>query len=54
MFAGIQELSLTGANMWSLESSPQEKPSVTLEDIEEIKIEQSFAKKQIESCKNRQ
>ena len=54
MFAGIQELSLTGANMWTLESSPQERPSVTLEDIEGIKIEQSFAKKQSESCKNRQ
>jgi len=25
MFAGIQELNLTGANMWTLESSPQRK-----------------------------
>jgi len=32
----------------------KERPSVTLEDIEGIKIEQSFAKKQSESCKNRQ
>jgi len=32
----------------------KERPSVTLEDIEEIKIEQSFAKKQSESCTNRQ